>query len=42
MVGRAQLLEASTGFAGKPGFAAISIRGTLVPVSTELEAKQRA
>lgn len=41
MVGRAQLLEGSTGSAGTPGFAAISIRGTLVLVSTELEAKQR-
>lgn len=42
MVGRAQLLEGSIGSAGKPGFAAISIRATLVLVSTKLEAKQRA
>ena len=41
MVGRAQLLEGDTGSAGKPWFAAISIRGTLVLESMELEAKQR-
>lgn len=41
MVGRAQLLEGSKGSARKPGFAAISISGTQVLASIELEAKQR-
>lgn len=41
MVGRAQLLEGATGSAGKPGFAATSLRGTLVLVSTNWIAKQR-